>query len=172
MSDTIILFQMRGMKDNSLEFANDCISLAGKFIGKLLLVVVGEIRVGNNHKRHTRTKSVQDRASSCQRISIHKVSNFREQKKSLTGMADHHPKLLEVGGVVLDHAEIWGHVGAKFKATDFQTVVNLATLILGTIGVEDVLATFAILDQETGELVLLQFRQERLMEDGLDELLE
>lgn len=87
-------------------------------------------------------------------------------------MADHHSTLLEVAGVVSDHAEIWDHVGAKFKATDFNTVVDIAALILGTVGVEDVLATFAMLDQETGELVLLQFRQERLMQDRLDELLE
>jgi hypothetical protein len=87
-------------------------------------------------------------------------------------MADHHSKLLEVAGVVSDHAEIWDHVGAKIKATDFNTVVNIAALVLGTVGVKDLLATFAMLDQETGELVLLQLRQERLMEDGLDELLE
>lgn len=98
--------------------------------------------------------------------------NVTEQGQLPTGMADHHSKLLEVAGVVHDHAEIWSHLGAKIKTANFDTMVDLAALILGTVGVEDVLATFAMLDQETGELVLLQLRQERLMEDSLDELLE
>lgn len=48
------------MRYHSLKFANDCISQASKLLGKLLLVVVGQIRVGNNHEWHTRTESVQD----------------------------------------------------------------------------------------------------------------
>lgn len=60
MSDTITNPQMRVMRDHSLKFANDGISQAGKLIGQLLLVVVGQVRVGNNHEWHARTKSVQD----------------------------------------------------------------------------------------------------------------
>ena len=87
-------------------------------------------------------------------------------------MADHHPTLLEVGGVVSDHAQIWGQVGADVKATNFDAMKDIASLILGTIGIKDWLTTFTILDQEAGKLVLGQLVDKRLLEHRLNELLE
>lgn len=87
-------------------------------------------------------------------------------------MADHHPTLLEVAGVVSDHAQIWGQVGAEVKATNFDAMMDIASLVFGSIGIKDWLTTFTILDQEAGKFVLGQLVDERLLEDRLNELLE